>query len=446
MEEAHAYRKQVGHADRGHEYGRNQGHQISQALAFLEQEDGQGPEGEAGQGLVGEAEISPYHVETVGIGDVEPEQQAGAHEKRQGDEQSLEFRLLVYAEGVRNDETRAAEGSVTAGDRSRNHAKNGEYAADQTEPVAGYDVHYLRGAGIGCGTEGFGSSAIEEIRRDGGPDKGYQTFGNHGSVKYRSAQSLILETAGHQRALSGVETAYGSAGHGYEKAREETLRRMAVGKAVPEFRQLGPLDEKADHKSHGHEEQGEGEDRIYASDYLVYRHEGSQNIIEENAYGPDHYNDGTASGHAAEYLRRAIYEDGAYHHHQENHEDQHDGPGSLSKITADDFRQGAAVVAQADHTAEIVVDGSGENAAEHYPDVTGWAEFGSHDRSEDRTRSGYVQELYHEHLPGWHRNVIHSVCLAYGRGDSRRIGAENPVYQFSIKDITEYQHYDAYQK
>ena len=221
---------------------------------------------------------------------------------------------------------------------------------------------------------------------------------------------------------------------------------MAVGKAVPEFRQLGPLDEKADHKSHGHEEQGEGEDRIYASDYLVYRHEGSQNIIEENAYGPYHYNDGTASGHAAEYLSRAIYEDGAYHHHKENHEDQHDGPGSLSKITAYDFRQGATVVAQADHAAEVVVDSSSENAAEHYPYVTGWAEFGSHDCSEDRTRSGYVQELYHEHLPGWHRNVIHSVCLAYGRGDSRRVWAENPVYQFSIKDITEYQHYDAYQK
>ena len=49
MEEAHTYGKQVGHADRGHEYGRNQGHQISQALAFLEQEDGQGPEGEAGK-------------------------------------------------------------------------------------------------------------------------------------------------------------------------------------------------------------------------------------------------------------------------------------------------------------------------------------------------------------------------------------------------------------
>ena len=96
-------------------------------------------------------------------------------------------------------------------------------------------------------------------------------------------------------------------------------------------------------------------------------------------------------------------------------------------------------MAHGQHTAHIVVYGTGENAAEDDPQIAGRAEFGAHDGAEDGTRSRNVQELDHIHLPGGHDDEIHSI----GFGDSRRgpfgIRSEHPIHKSTVQNIAQNQ-------
>ena len=57
------------------------------------------------------------------------------------------------------------------------------------------------------------------------------------------------------------------------------------------------------------------------------------------------------------------------------------------------------------------MDSSGEDASEHYPEICGRTELGSHYGSKDRTGPGDIQELDHEYFPSGHRDKIHTVRL-----------------------------------
>ena len=52
---------------------------------------------------------------------------------------------------------------------------------------------------------------------------------------------------------------------------------------------------------------------------------------------------------------------------------------------ADHFGQSGTVVAHGEHTREIVVDGPGEDATEHYPQIGHRTELRTHDGAKDGT-------------------------------------------------------------
>ena len=51
--------------------------------------DGDGPEGEDGQCLVGPTEVVPYLIETIDIGDIIPQHQYGDNKQRNTDKQTM---------------------------------------------------------------------------------------------------------------------------------------------------------------------------------------------------------------------------------------------------------------------------------------------------------------------------------------------------------------------
>ena len=161
---------------------------------------------------------------------------------------------------------------------------------------------------------------MEEIRSHSRPDEGDGTFGDHGSVKNRAAELLVLKTACHEGALGGMETADGAAGYGYEQAREDGLSLQQprsfsqVPETVPKLRDGGPFDEQAHRKGYRHENERKSEDRIEPPYYLVYRQEGGYQVIDKHHGDPYHH--GISSCHVPEYDCRAVHENGSDQYHQ----------------------------------------------------------------------------------------------------------------------------------
>ena len=87
--------------------------------------------------------------------------------------------------------------------------------------------------------------------------------------------------------------------------------------------------------------------------------------------------------------------------------------------------------------------GTGEDTAKDNPQITGRAELGTHDGSENGARSCDVQELDHEHPPGGHLDKVHAVGLGDGGREARGIRTEHPVHKGSVKDIAQDQGNDA---
>ena len=94
---------QEGRAYHGHEDRWEQGD--PEILLFAYQIDGHGPKGEDGQRLVGPAEVTPYHIETVWIRDVEVQQEECDCKQWDADPHSFLDRLLIKVDKLGNDQS-----------------------------------------------------------------------------------------------------------------------------------------------------------------------------------------------------------------------------------------------------------------------------------------------------------------------------------------------------
>ena len=72
-------------------------------------------------------------------------------------------------------------------------------------------------------------------------------------------------------------------------------------------------------------------------------------------------------------------------------------------------------MAHGEHSAQVIVHRSGEDAAENYPQVGRRTELGAHYRAEYRAGAGDVEELDHEDLPTRKHYVVNAVGHAHGR-------------------------------
>ena len=86
-----------------------------------------------------------------------------------------------------------------------------------------------------------------------------------------------------------------------------------------------------------------------------------------------------------------------------------------------------------------------EYSAEHNPDEASRAKLGTHDSSEDRTKSGNIEKLYQVELPGGQLDVVDAIIARSGR---RRavIRSKNAVHISAIEPISHNQSKQSYRE
>ena len=114
-------------------------------------------------------------------------------------------------------------------------------------------------------------------------------------------------------------------------------------------------------------------------------------------------------------LGRRIHEHRSHQDQQQHREHEHHALGGVAKIIANQIRQTGAVVTHGEHTRQIVVHRTSEDAAEDNPQIGHRTELRTHDGTKDRTSSRNVQKLDHEDLPVWKHNVVQAVGLSHSR-------------------------------
>ena len=117
-------------------------------------------------------------------------------------------------------------------------------------------------------------------------------------------------------------------------------------------------------------------------------------------------------------LGRRIDKHRTHHDEQQHGEDKHHILGGLAQIFTDELRQTDTAIAHRQHAGKVVVRGSCKDAAEDNPQIGDRAELGTHDGTEDGTRTGNVQELNHKDLPVGKDNIVNTIGLGNSRSDA----------------------------
>ena len=413
-------------------------------LLLADEIDGDGPESEHGESLVRPSQVLPDGVEAVGIAYLPDEQGDAAGEQREADLQALRDGSLVHLQPLGHNQAGRAQGSVAGGDGSCHHAEHGQDGTSHTEPVVAHEIDHCWRRGV----EAIGSSgdkliagrglAIKKPYRHRGPYQRHGPLGNHRPEEQRPSHAFVFDAAGHQRALRGVEARDGTAGDGDEQHGEDAvgptvwLRRGPHVVAVrPQFGQRGPVEEEPHHQRPSHEQQRQGEQRIDLADDLVDGQHRGDEVIAEDDDDPHH-------GVAADGMENqggAIDEHRSHQDEQQHRDHQHHVLRGRAQIVADHLGQSRAVVAHGEHAAQIVVDGSSEDAAEDNPQIGRRTELRAHDGTEDGPRARDVEELDHEDLPSGHHDVVQPIGLADG-GRHAVVGAEYALNKAAVEDVT----------
>ena len=437
--------------DDGHEGGGDGGQPVE--LSTTAEPYGSGPEEAGGEGLVGPGEVAPQDVE------IHEDEGCRDGEEGQGDNQAAPHLLLTEMKDVGDDEAGGAVGGVAAGDGCCHDTENGEDSADAAHPGLADQVDEERGvgavaAGVEDGREGVVGFLADIVTRrhglsggelDGGgsPYHGDDALGDHGAVEDDASATLILQTARHEGRLRGMKAADGTAGDGDAEEGEdrEALGVMGEEGRVGDLRHPTILCEEAEAHADGHDEQGGAEERVEAADEGVDGQQCGQHAVEEHKAEPHpapgaHIHSPHATGHGGEEACGGGDEDGADGHEEDDAEDAHTLTGDTPQFVAHDFRQRSTILAQRDHTAEIVVDSAHEDAAEDDPQVGGRTEEDAHDGTEDGACAGDVEELNEIDTPRGHRDVVGTVLQAVRRGLAIRLHTEAALYEATVEEET----------
>ena len=219
---------------------------------------------------------------------------------------------------------------------------------------------------------------------------------------------------------------------------------MCILQAVPYFGQRGMVDIEHHQNTDSHKQQGYGKQRIYLADNLIYRQQGSQNIISKYYNNPESGIQ-TVGGQLGKQSGRACHKDSSHQYHQDNGKAAHHLLGGQPQIASDDFRQAFPVMPQGEHTGKIVVHCTGKDTAKYNPQIGCRTELSSHDGTEDRSQPGNIEKLYHKDFPSRQWNVIHTIGFGKG-GCFAVIGTKDAFYEASVDKIAGYQRQQAKRK
>lgn len=81
------------------------------------------------------------------------------------------------------------------------------------------------------------------------------------------------------------------------------------------------------------------------------------------------------------------------------------------------------------------MDSACEDGAKDNPKVGSCAKLGSHNSAENRSKSGYVEELDHENLPCWQWKEIDSIGVSKCRSLPGEVWCKNTFDERAIYDV-----------
>ena len=219
---------------------------------------------------------------------------------------------------------------------------------------------------------------------------------------------------------------------------------MRVLQSVPYLRQCRMVDVKHYQNTDRHEQQGNGEQRVYLTDNLIYRQQSGKDIISENNNNPEGGIQ-AVGGQLGKQSGRSCHKDSSHQYHQDDGKAAHHLLGGQPQIASDDFRQAFPVMPQGEHTGKIVVHCTGKDTAKYNPQIGCRTELSSHDGTEDRSQPGNIEKLYHKDFPSRQWNVIHTIGFGKG-GCFAVIGTKDAFYEASVDKIAGYQRQQAKRK
>ena len=203
---------------------------------------------------------------------------------------------------------------------------------------------------------------------------------------------------------------------------------VGVELEIGEGRHLGnPVVAQKQHaqQPHGHGHQRHAEDRVDAADDLVDGQQRGDKVVDQD--DPDPCGTGDARRDLVKQLRGAEHEDRTHQHEQQHREDTHELAHAAAEIAPDNLGNAQSVVAYEHHARKIVVHGPHEDAAEGDPQKGHGTEAGAEDGSEDRARTGNVEQLDQENPPARQRHVIHAVIKPSAGCFGSGVGPCNPL-------------------
>ena len=139
----------------------------------------------------------------------------------------------------------------------------------------------------------------------------------------------------------------------------------------------------------------------------------------------------------------AVHEHGSHENQEEEQKHGHYGLHGPAEVMAGEIIYRDSSVFHRNHSGDVVVDRTGEDAAEHNPQIARRAEFGTHDGTEYRAGAGDVQELDHEHFPGGHGHIVQTVVLCDSGCHLGRIGLVQPFHEAPVEDVAQDEGHDA---
>ena len=383
-----------------------------------------GPEHDGGQGLVGEAEVAPDHVEVHEV------QHHADGEDRDGDGQTGRDGGLLEVEHFGDGQAGGTEGRVTGGDGQGHHAQDGQHAADGAHEGAGGLVDHV--GGTARSGQGFGAGV--EGHAHGGPHEADEAFGHHAAVEHGLALLFIGQAAGHQGRLGGVEAADRAAGDGDEHQREDgQLLGMVIGEGGPvvEFATVG---EHGHGHAHGHDDQHGAEQGVEAADDLVDGQDGGQEVVGEDDGDPEHLVH-VVGGQLGQQAGGSGHEDHAHEQQEDDGEHAHHLLGHVAQVVTHDGGYVGALVTHGEHAGEVVMHGTGEDGADNDPQQGAGAVQGAQDGAEDGAHTGDVQQLDEPDLPHGHFNVVDAVGHGLGGGGAVFVRTEDFGDDGTVDDV-----------
>ncbi len=164
--------------------------------------------------------------------------------------------------------------------------------------------------------------------------------------------------------------------------------------------------DQPDGQTHRHEDEQAAEDRVETTDDFVDRQDRGQDVVAKDDSGP---HPDFHAGHRAEELCRPQDEHDADEKQQDDCEDVHELLHDVAQLRSDDDRYGRTVLANAEHTREVVVNCAGEDAADDNPQHGDRAIESAEDRPENGAQTSDIEQLHEPDLGVGHGNEIHAV-------------------------------------